>query len=71
MEVLKEGNSASELLTSALYGTSGFLIFDQSPFATPLVSGGPDASRTRDLLLARQVLSQLSYGPIERNLFMY
>ena len=31
-------------------------------------SGGPDASRTRDLLLARQVLSQLSYGPISYKL---
>ena len=26
--------------------------------------GGPDATRTRYLLLARQVLSQLSYWPI-------
>ena len=34
------------------------LYFSDSP------NGGPDASRTRDLLLARQVLSQLSYGPM-------
>ena len=30
--------------------------------------GGPSESRTRDLLLARQVLSQLSYGPIKAGL---
>lgn len=29
-----------------------------------MVSGGADVSRTRDILLARQVLSQLSYNPI-------
>ena len=30
----------------------------------PTKYGGPDATRTRYLLLARQVLSQLSYWPI-------
>lgn len=33
-----------------------------------LLDGGPSESRTRDLLLARQVLSQLSYGPIKAGL---
>ena len=35
-------------------------------FSCPLVSGGDEGVRTPDPLRARQVLSQLSYTPIDK-----
>jgi hypothetical protein len=48
---------------SALKGAS-----DSVPASASLraKAGGADEDRTRDLLLAKQALSQLSYGPAER-----
>ena len=36
-------------------------------YATFFVAGGDGGSRTHDLLLARQALSQLSYTPVFRD----
>ena len=37
---------------------------DQGPASKPVPSGGARRDRTDDLLLAKQALSQLSYGPL-------
>jgi hypothetical protein len=36
------------------------------PFDSPVRVGGDDRDRTGDLLLAKQALSQLSYGPVTK-----
>ena len=48
---------------------SGFQDRRNQPYSANLPCGGISENRTRDLLLARQALSQLSYNPILFNLF--
>ncbi len=43
-------------------------IFDRSLQYCAIVNGGAEEDRTPDLLRARQVLSQLSYGPFAKSL---
>ncbi len=45
-------------------------IIQPSFYQLDCITGGPNESRTHDLMLAKHVLSQLSYGPLRVSLFM-
>ena len=46
---------------------SNHLSYRPNVYCISLVTGGASRDRTDDPLLAKQVLSQLSYGPVERD----
>ena len=54
------GLSRLELLTSRLSGVRS----NQLSYRPIMIDGGDEENRTPDPLLARQVLSQLSYAPM-------
>ena len=51
------------LLDADITGSADLVFIVNEPFG-PSLSGGDEQNRTVDPLLARQVLSQLSYTPI-------
>jgi hypothetical protein len=55
---------SKETYTSTLHVTRPDRMITKSTFCDPLRTGGADWNRTSDPLLAKQVLSQLSYSPI-------
>ena len=58
------GSSGLEPPTSRLSGArSNRLSYEPIPFGALTLNGGDERDRTADPLLARQVLSQLSYTP--------
>ena len=60
------GLSRLELLTSRLSGVRS----NQLSYRPITIDGGDEENRTPDPLLARQVLSQLSYAPMSTFLFL-
>ena len=61
------GSNRFELSTSRLSGArSNQLSYEPVPRRKYIVFGGDEGARTPDPLLAKQVLSQLSYTPILR-----
>ena len=63
------GLSRLELPTSRLSGVrSNLLSYGPSLDSVPFRVGGDNRDRTDDPLLAKQVLSQLSYTPIQPNI---
>jgi hypothetical protein len=57
-----ENSTTSALKTSSLKTTS--LGDERNPVTSKIPAGGARRDRTDDLLLAKQALSQLSYGPM-------
>ncbi len=53
----------SDIARAPAKRTTRGLIFSRTNFETAAPSGGARRDRTDDLLLAKQALSQLSYGP--------
>ena len=58
------GLSGLELLTSRLSGVRSNQLSYRPILCLKDINGGDEENRTPDPLLARQVLSQLSYAPI-------